>query len=138
MGAPRLARADRRGFPRSLDGAPFLLPRGDSALRRSMVRGFEAGGLRGRVVGGFEDAALLMAVAQAGAGLFPTLSPIEAEIRRQYDVQVVGRLSAVRVQFYMITGGKALEHPAVAAVSLAARRRLFAASKRGDASETPS
>jgi hypothetical protein len=38
----------------------------------------------------------------------------------------------------MITGGKALEHPAVAAVSLAARRRLFAASKRGDASETPS
>lgn len=137
MGAPPLARALRRGFPGSLDGAPFLLPRGDSALRRSLDRWFEAVGLRPRVVGSFEDSALLKAFAQAGAGLFAALSPIEAEIRRQYDVQVVGRLKAVRVQFYLITGSKALEHPAVVAVSVAARRRLFAGTRRADAPRIP-
>lgn len=131
MAAPALARAARRGFPGSMDGAPFLLPRGNPALRRSMDRWFEAVGLRPRVVGSFEDFALLKAFAQAGVGFFPTLSPIESEVRQQYGVQVAGRLNDVRVQFYLITGGKALDHPAVVAVSLAARRRLFAA--RGEA-----
>ena len=36
FGAERLAAAHRRGFPRSLDSAPFLLPSGDSALRLSL------------------------------------------------------------------------------------------------------
>ncbi len=41
LGRPHLARAHRRGFPRSLDGAPFLLPRANSALRRSMEDWFD-------------------------------------------------------------------------------------------------
>ncbi|MBI4517466.1 MAG: LysR family transcriptional regulator, partial [Deltaproteobacteria bacterium] len=36
LGAARLARKYRRGFPRSLDGAPVLLPTDNTALRRSL------------------------------------------------------------------------------------------------------
>jgi LysR family transcriptional activator of nhaA len=42
LGRPDLARARRRGFPRSLEGAPFLLPRANSALRRSMEEWFDS------------------------------------------------------------------------------------------------
>lgn len=125
MAAPALARRYRRGFPGSLEGAPFLLPRGNSALRRSMDHWFEAQGLRPKLVASFEDSALLKAFAEAGAGLFPTVTPIESETRRQFGVHLVGRLEGVRVQFYLITGERALKHPAVVAVSAEARRRLF-------------
>src|SRR6185436_5296239 len=41
FGTERLAAAHRRGFPRSLDGAPFLLPSEDSALRPSLEEWFQ-------------------------------------------------------------------------------------------------
>ena len=59
FGTERLAAAHRRGFPRSLDGAPFLLPSEDSALRLSLEEWFQKQRVRPRVVGTFEDSALL-------------------------------------------------------------------------------
>ena len=41
FGTERMAAAHRRGFPRSLDGAPFLLPSEDSALRLSLEEWFQ-------------------------------------------------------------------------------------------------
>ena len=125
LGRPELARAHRRGFPRSLDGAPFLLPRANSALRRSLEDWFDKQNVRPRVVGSFEDSALLKAFAQVGAGLFVAPTAIEAEVRRQYGVHVVGRLESVREQFYVITVERTLKHPAVVAISEIARRKLF-------------
>jgi LysR family transcriptional activator of nhaA len=125
LGRPQLARAYRRSFPRSLDGAPFLLPRANSALRRSMEDWFDREGVRPRVVGSFDDSALLKAFGQVGAGLFAAPTAIEAEVCRQYDVRLVGRLESVREQFYVITVERTLKHPAVVAISEIARRKLF-------------
>jgi LysR family transcriptional activator of nhaA len=121
FGTARLAAAHRRGFPRSLDGAPFLLPSEDSALRRSLEEWFEKHGVRPRVVGTFEDSALLDAFGQAGAGLFAMPAAIEAELRRQYRVRVVGKLDSVRQRFYAITVERKLRNPAVIAISERAR-----------------
>ena len=44
-----------RGFPRSLDGAPFLLPRQQSALRLALDDWFAREGVRPHVVGEFDD-----------------------------------------------------------------------------------
>ena len=121
FGAERLAAAHRRGFPRSLDGAPFLLPSGDSALRLSLEEWFQKHGIRPSAVGTFEDSALLEAFGQAGAGLFAMPSAIEAEVRRQYRVRVVGRLDSVRQRFYAITVERKLRNPAVVAISERAR-----------------
>jgi LysR family transcriptional activator of nhaA len=121
FGAERLAAAHRRGFPRSLDGAPFLLPSGDSALRLSLEEWFQKQGIRPNTVGTFEDSALLEAFGQAGAGLFAMPSAIEAEVQRQYRVRVVGRLDSVRQRFYAITVERKLRNPAVIAISERAR-----------------
>ena len=87
FGARRLSRAYRRGFPRSLDGAPFLLPRQHSALRLALDDWFDCEGVRPHVVGEFDDSALMKALGQAGLGLFPAPSPIADEVCRQYNVR---------------------------------------------------
>lgn len=121
FGTESLAAAHRRGFPRSLDGAPFLLPGDDSALRLSLEEWFQKQGVRPRAVGAFQDSALLEAFGQAGAGLFAMPTAIETEVRRQYQVRVVGRLSSVRQRFYAITVERKLRNPAVIAISERAR-----------------
>lgn len=125
FGSEQLAARYRRGFPRSLDGAPFLLPSGDSGLRLSLEEWFRKQGLRPRVVGNFDDNALIDAFGQAGAGLFAMPSAIDAEVRRQYRVRLVGRLEPVRQRFYAITVERQLRNPAVIAISERARK-LFA------------
>jgi len=125
FGTPALARTCRRGFPRSLGGAPVLLPTDNTALRRSLDDWFESEDVRPRVVSEFEDSALLMAFGQAGMGLFPAPSAIERQVRSQYGVVVVGRLDAVCERFYAISGERRLKHPAVVAISEAARQRVF-------------
>ena len=125
FGTGSLAAAYRDGFPRSLDGAPFLLPGDESALRRSLEAWLQVTGIRPRIVGVFEDTALLDSFGQAGAGLFVMPTVIEAEVRRQYRVQPVGRLPAVRQRFYAITAARKIRNPAVIAISEQARS-LFA------------
>ena len=125
FGTAQVAAASRRGFPRSLDGAPFLLPTDNTTLRRSLDQWFDAEGIHPLVVGEFEDSALLQVFGQTGAGLFAAPSVIEAEVRRQYGVHVVGRVETVRERFYAISVERKLKHPAVVAISEAARQKLF-------------
>lgn len=125
FGPAPLAAKYRRGFPHSLNGAPFLLPTENTTLRRALDQWFQAEGIRLTVIGEFEDSALLKVFGQGGAGLFAAPSVIEAEVRRQYSVQIVGRVEAVRERFYGISVERKLKNPAVVAISEAARQKLF-------------
>ncbi len=125
--APALAERHRRRFPRSLDGAPFLLPAEGSMLRRSLEQWFEQLGVRPRIVAEFDDSALLKVVGQAGHGLFAAPSVIEREVSRQYRVRLVGRAPTVRERFYALTVERRLRNPAALAISNAARAELFPA-----------
>ena len=125
LGTPRMAASYRRGFPRSLDGAPFLLPSGDSGLRLALEDWFRSHGIRPRVIGTFEDSALIDAFGRAGAGLLAMPTAIEGEVRRQYHLRLVGRLPTVRQRFYAITVERKLRNPAVIAISERAKA-LFA------------
>src|SRR3990172_12249937 len=117
LAAPNLAATHRRGFPRSLDGAPLLLPTENTALRRSLDQWFTTHDIRPRVVGEFEDSALLKEFGQTGLGIFPAPSVIVDEVRGQYRVRLVGRLEEVRERFYAISVERKLKHPAVVAIS---------------------
>ncbi|MCC7034791.1 MAG: transcriptional activator NhaR [Acidobacteria bacterium] len=116
-GAPKLAASYRARFPRSLDGAPFILPTETKTLRRSLAHWFDKQGLRPRIVGEFDDSALLKTFGQTGLGLFAVPSAVEAEVIRQYGVTALGRLDDVKERFYAISVERRLKHPAVVAVS---------------------
>jgi len=65
---PPLAAKLRRKFPQSLDGAPALLPSENMGMRAASETWFDKQGIRPRVMGEFEDSAL-MEVLRAGAVL---------------------------------------------------------------------
>ena len=123
--SPKLAARYRRRFPRALDGAPFLLPGETSTLRRALEQWFEKQKIRPRVVGEFDDSTLIKVFGQAGSGLFAAPSIIEASVRSQYGVSIVGRLDKARERFYAISAERRLKHPGVIAITESARRELF-------------
>jgi LysR family transcriptional activator of nhaA len=115
----------KKDFPRSLNGAPLLLPSEASSVRHALDVWFEAQGIRPNVVGDFDDSALLKAFGQRGFGLFAMPSVIEEEVSRQFDVSVIGRTADIEACFYAITVERRLRHPAVVAMAQAARSTLF-------------
>lgn len=125
---PNLARKYRRGFPHSLDGAPLLVPTEDSLVRRSLDHWFESIGVRPRVVAEFDDSGLLKSFGQGGEGIFSVPSVVEAGVRKQYGVQVVGRTDQVVERFYAITVERRIKHPAAVAISESAKQNLFTTS----------
>lgn len=123
--APQLAKRLRKGFPKSLDGAPVLLPFPGSALRIAMEKWFESIHVRPQIVAQFEDIALLMVCGKNGHGFFGVHNVIEKEIARVYQVKIVGEVPQSSTQFYAISVERKLKNPAVVAITEAARTRLF-------------
>jgi len=130
FGTAKLAAPRKRSFPKSLDGAPFLLPTIGKTLRRTLDQYFDQQGIRPRIVAELDDSALLTTFGQAGAGLFVAPTVLEKEITRQFGVTVVGRLDAVRERYYAISVERRLKHPAVVAISEAADEMLSSAKKK--------
>jgi LysR family transcriptional activator of nhaA len=125
FGIAPLAEKYRRHFPRSLDGAPFLLPVEGTSLRRSMEAWFDGEGIHPEVVGEFSDSALLKVFGMGGVGVFPAPVAIADDLRRRYEVKTIGTLEGVREAYYAITIERRLRHAAVVAISEAARHGLF-------------
>lgn len=123
--AKSLLGKEKQQFPQLLDGAPFLLPGVEVALHARLMRWFEAERVHPRIVGEFDDTALMMAFGQAGAGYFAAPTAIESALVRENDVQVVGRIEAVREQIYAITTERKLTHPIVAAICRFAQHDIF-------------
>ncbi len=124
FGAESLVRKYRRNFPKSLDGAPFLLHGESSALRRSFEQWCTTQGIRPAPVAEIEDVAILQIFGQQGLGLFAAPTVAESFLRKQYGVQVVGRLPAVKERFYAISADRKYQHPGIVAISESARSTL--------------
>lgn len=124
-GAPALAARYREGFPASLDGAPMLLPTRNNALRARLDQWFEARSLRPRVVGEFQDSALLMTFGRTGQGLFPAPAALAEDVEEHFNAEAVGNLAGVQEHFYAISGERRIRHPAVEAILSATRDMVF-------------
>lgn len=108
-----LAKELRRGFPRSLDGAPMLLPVPSTSLRESVDRWLESIGVEPQIVGEFEDRELLKTFGSAGLGAFPATALIEREVRAQFGVERVGWIRGVRETYFALAIRRRAMHPAV-------------------------
>lgn len=125
FGTEELARKYRKGFPESLNGAPFLMPARNAALRGSLDQWFDSLGIRPKIRGEFSDSALLKAFGQFGDGLFAAPSAVEADVKRMYHVSVIGRDDSIQERFYAISIERKLKHPAIVAISEVAKSSLF-------------
>lgn len=125
LGRPELAAAYRENFPQSLHQAPMILPTQNTTLRRALEQWFDDNDIQPRRLHEFEDSALIKVFAQAGEGLIAAPTAIESFICDQYNLAIVGRLDAIREQFYAITVERRLKHPAIVAITESARANLF-------------
>jgi LysR family transcriptional activator of nhaA len=122
MAAPALAKKLRPGFPKSLNGAPMLLPTADTAIRRSLDQWLDKQGVQPLIVGEFEDYALLREFARVGRGVAPIPDVLEQQFRRESGLALVGAAPKVQAQFYAISLERKITHPAVLAICESARK----------------
>ncbi|MCB2154854.1 transcriptional activator NhaR [bacterium] len=125
FGTAALARRYRKGFPASLTGAPLLLPGETAASRHALDHWFEMMDIHPRVVGEFEDSALMKVFGQAGDGLFVMPTVVADEVCHQYHVRIVGEIPAVHERVYAISVERRVKNPAVRAIAESARTELF-------------
>jgi len=112
-------------FPRSLNAAPLLIPGPETVVRSRLQRWFAEQQIQPRIVGEFDDSALMQAFGQSGSGIFIGPSVIADEVRRQYGVEVIGQTDAVSESFYAISVDRKVKHPGIVAITEGARRELF-------------
>lgn len=126
-----LARRLRRRFPQSLSGAPMLMPTANTSVRRALEQWFMSMDVRPNLAGEFEDPALLKTFGEAGWAVFAAPTAVEDEVLRSQGLAVVGRTTAVRERYYAISAERRLTHPAVAAITSAARTHVFGPARSG-------
>lgn len=132
-----LARRYRRGFPRSLAGAPLLLPGPGTSLRRGLERWLRERGLQPQLVGELDNAALLRQFGVAGHGLFPVRLLQRLEMEHQHGLRLVGTLPGLRERYYAIAIERRVRHPGTAAVLRGPRRAAPALRRRPAAAARP-
>jgi LysR family transcriptional regulator, transcriptional activator of nhaA len=119
-----LARA-RATFPQCLQRLPLLLPATDAALRPRLENWLGRHTLSPAISGEFNDSALMKHFGREGRGVFVAPTVLQAEIRRQYGVVTLGEAPDLTEEFYAISVERRIRHPAVAAITAAARTELF-------------
>ncbi len=112
-------------FPAFLNDAPLLLPGPSAAVRGLIDRWLNDMRLNPRLMGEFDDGALMKAFGQAGAGYFPAPAALADEICVRYGVRMVGQADSIRESFWLITAERRISHPAIRIVLDAARDALF-------------
>ncbi len=122
-----LAQRYGKDFPRGLHGAPLLIPGQETVVRSRLQRWFAEQQIQPRIVGEFDDSALMQAFGQSGSGIFIGPSVIADEVRRQYGVELIGQTDAVTESFYAISVERKVKHPGIVAITEGARRELFTA-----------
>jgi len=103
----------RRDFPRGLAQVPVLLPTAQSSVRLRIDQWFERQGVTPRLVGEFEDSALLATFGASGMGVFPAAERMREPLAKGYGLKWVAPCGGVQEHFYAIGTARKVQHPLV-------------------------
>lgn len=109
--------------PRSLNGAPVLLP-ATGLVRDGLRRWFAERSITVRVTGEFDDAGMLRTFGIRGHGLFAVRSALRTELEEAQGAVMVLPLDGVIERYYAISCERRVRHDGVAAIIANARNEL--------------
>ncbi len=112
-------------FPQCLHQAPMLIQGAASSVRQQLDGWLVKQKIQPRVVGEFDDGALMTAFGREGRGVFMSPTILEKETVAHYGVQVLGRTDELVEEFFAVSVERRISHPCVAAITQNARGRLF-------------
>ncbi len=123
--APGLRGQLKGEFPQCLHGAPMLIQGAASSVRQQLDGWLARQQIQPHIVGEFDDGALMTAFGREGRGVFMSPGVLEAETVAHYGVEVIDRSEELLEEFYAVSVERRITHPAVVAITRAARGRLF-------------
>lgn len=124
--SPPLAAKLRRHFPRSLHGAPALLPTTNMGMRMALEAWFDKHKIRPRLIGEFEDSALMEVCSAGGRGFTVVHTVVDRAALKHYNLRVIAKVEDCGSEFYAITTERLLKHPGAVAITEHAYINLFA------------
>jgi LysR family transcriptional activator of nhaA len=105
--------AARQDFPHCLAQVPVLLPTAHASVRLRLDQWFERHGVVPRVVGEFEDSALLTTFGSSGMGVFPAPERMREKLEQSYGLTWIAPCDEVQEHFYAIGTARKVPHPLV-------------------------
>lgn len=112
-GTAEMVETAGKDFPQSLADVPMLLPTAHTAVRARLDLWFEQRAIRPRIVGEFEDSALLKTFGASGMGIFPAAEWTHENLLTHYAVHRLGPCEGVNEHFFAIGTEKKVQHPLV-------------------------
>jgi LysR family transcriptional activator of nhaA len=104
----------RKGFPGSLEGAPFVLPTQHSRLRQDIDHYLKLRGIRPNVAVEVQDTALQKLLATHAIGVTVIAEPAAAELMESKELFALGRLDDIYEELWLIAAERRLENPVAA------------------------
>lgn len=123
--APALKGQLQGAFPHCLHQAPMLIPGAQASVRPQLEAWLTRHQLQPRIVGEFDDGALMSAFGREGRGIFMAPSALEADTLAQYGVELLGRSDELSEEFFAVSVERRITHPCVVAITDSARGQLF-------------
>jgi LysR family transcriptional regulator, transcriptional activator of nhaA len=121
----KLAQSLPGEFPGLLDRAPMLLPGEDVALQPKLLKWLAGRNLHPKIMGEFDDSALMKAFGQAGVGVFVAPNVTRNQICQQFNVIEIGEIEDITEQIWAITTEQRVTDPAITAINLSAQQDVF-------------
>jgi len=112
-GTSEMLEITNQNFPQSLAQVPILLPTSHTAIRSSLDQWFDQQDISPRIVGEFEDSALLKTFGANGMGAFPAAEWIHEDLLAHYGVHRLGPCKGVIENFFAIGTERKVQHPLV-------------------------
>lgn len=109
--APAVAQKLRTGFPKSLDGAPVILPSEEMPMRRVVEDWLARVEVRPRIVAEVQDTALIKHLAAEGIGCAPLPSRILRMHGRDLGLEKAGIARGATTELFLCTTERKIQHP---------------------------
>lgn len=114
---PELKASLEGAFPQNLNDTPLLIPSEGSALRNNLMRWFHEHHIHPRVVGEFDDSALMKVFAFAGTGILVASTALETNLQQEGNLEVIGRVPDLTEQYFAISIERRITNPAIKAIT---------------------
>lgn len=112
-------------FPGCLNGFPMLIQGPQASVRQQLEGWLARHQITPRIIGEFDDGALMTAFGREGRGVFMAPTMTEAKTVAQFDVEVIGRSDELVEEFFAVSVERRITHPCVVAITEAARGEIF-------------
>ena len=97
-------------------------------MRAALETWFDSKAIRPRLVGEFEDSALMEVCSTGGRGFTAVHTVVDRAALKHFGLRVIARVDECGTDFYAITAERRVKHPAAVAITQHAYSSVFAES----------